>query len=111
MAYSIDIRQRVLKLYDEGKKTKQICKQLLVSPAYARRVKQRRHEPPRKVGGSRPKLDEAARAKLRGWIDEKPDATLEELRTRLAKDLNKTVSIGCLWNTLKKLKFTFKKSR
>jgi transposase len=110
MAYSTDIRERVLKLYDEGKKTKPICQQLLVSPAYARRVKQRRHEPPRKVGGSKPKLDEAARAKLREWIEQKPDATLEELRKRLASDLEITVSIGCLWNTLKKMKLTFKKS-
>jgi transposase len=110
MAYSIDIRERVLKLYDEGKKTKQVSKQLLVSPAYARRVKQRRHLPPKTIGGSKPKLDETARSTLAGWIDEKPDATLAELRKRLASDLKITVSMGCLWMTLKKMKLTFKKS-
>lgn len=111
MAYSIDIRERVLNLYDEGKKTRQVSKQMMVSPAYARRVKQRRHEPPRKVGGSKPKLDETARTTLAGWIDQKPDATLAELRKRLASDLKITVSVGCLWTTLKKMKLTFKKSR
>ena len=111
MAYSMDLRQRVLALYDEGVKTKQISKQLRVSPAWARRVKQRRDEPPRKVGGSKPKLDEAACHTLAGWIDDQPDATLEELRGRIDRELGLRVSTGCLWNTLRRMTFTFKKSR
>ena len=111
MAYSADIRERVLAAYDEGKKTKTIAKELRVSPAYARRVKQHRNEPPKTIGGSKPKLDEGARGKLSAWIAQKPDSTLEELRQRVKKELGIAVSIGCLWNTLAKLKFTFKKSR
>ena len=111
MAYSMDLRERVLALYDEGVKTKPISKQLRVSPAWARRVKQRRHEPPKKIGGSSPKLDEAARIKLLSWVEERPDATLEQLRQRVRDHLGITVSIGCLWNTLRRLKLTFKKSR
>jgi transposase len=110
MAYSNDLRQRVLVLYDEGKKTKQISRQLRVSPAWARRVKQRRHQLPRKIGGSKPKLDDAARATLLSWVECKPDLTLEELRRRIKKDLGIIVSIGCLWNTLRAMKLTFKKS-
>jgi transposase len=111
MAYSNDLRQRVLMLYDEGKKTKPISQQLRVSPAWARRVKQRRNQPPRKIGGSKPKLDDAARATLLCWIESKPDLTLEELRVRIRKDLGITVSVGCLWNTLRAMKLSFKKSR
>ena len=111
MAYSMDLRERVLRLYDEGAPTKQVAKQLRVSSAWARRVKQRRDQPPKVIGGSKPKIDEASRVKLRGWIDAKPDATLEELRQRLAQELGLVVSIGCLWTTLQKLRFTFKKSR
>lgn len=55
MAYSMDLRDRVLALYDEGVKTKQVAEQLRISPAWARRVKQRRDRPPRKVGGSVPR--------------------------------------------------------
>ena len=111
MAYSMDLRERVLALYDEGVKTKPLAQQLRISPAWARRVKQRRNEPPRKVGGSLPKLDKAARSKLASWVDQRPDATLEELRTRVKDELGVSVSVGCLWNTLRALKLTFKKSR
>src|SRR5687768_5058194 len=111
MAYSADLRQRVLDLYDEGAKTKQIAEQLRVSRPWARRVKQRRDDPPRRVGGSRPKLDAAARRTLSGWVDERPDATLEELRTRIHAQFKLDVSVGCLWNTLRAMKLTFKKSR
>jgi len=111
MAYSMDLRERVLTLYDQGLKTKPIAQRLRVSPAWARRVKQRRHEPPRKIGGSKPKLDGSARATLMRWVDEKPDATLEELRGRVAEELGVKLSIGCLWNTLRAIKLTFKKSR
>ncbi len=111
MAYSSDLRERVLALYDEDVKTKQIARQLRVSPAWARRVKQRRGEPPRKIGGSSPKLDESSRTKLLSWVEQRPDATLEELRQRVRDELGIAVSIGCLWNTLRRLKLTFKKSR
>jgi len=111
MAYSTDLRERVLALYDEGVPTKQVADQLRVSRSWARRVKQRRDQPPRKVGGSEPKLDAAARATLLRWVGQRPDATLEELRRRVAAELKVTVSIGCLWNTLRATKLTFKKSR
>jgi transposase len=111
MAYSADLRQRVLDKYDQGKKTAQISRELNVSPAYARRVKQHRHAPRKKIGGGKPKLDAGARATLGGWVAQKPDATLEELRRRIAEELSITLSIGCLWNTLRAMKLTFKKSR
>jgi transposase len=111
MAYSADLRERVLALYDEGHRTKAVCERLKVSPAWARRVKQRRHDPPKSVGGSSPKLDAAARARLSGWVDERPDATLEELRARVRDELGVSVSVGCLWNTLRAMRLTFKKSR
>src|SRR2546423_671542 len=110
MAYSADLRERVLALYDEGVTTKQVAEQLRVSPAWSRRVKQRRDQPPRKVGGSMPKLDEPARRQLSAWVDHRPDATLEELRTRVRDELGITVSVGCLWNTLRAMRLTFKKS-
>jgi transposase len=111
MAYSADLRERVLALYDEGHKTKKVCERLRVSPAWARRVKQRRHDPPKLVGGSAPKLDGSARSRLSGFVDERPDATLEELRARVRDELGVSVSVGCLWNTLRAMKLTFKKSR
>src|SRR5688500_4590634 len=111
MAYSSDLRARVLALYDEGHETKAVAERLKVSRSWARRVKQRRDEPPRSVGGSGPKLGEAARATLLDWVRQRPDATLAELRERVAAELGVVVSVGCLWNTLRRTKLTLKKSR
>jgi len=43
-AYSQDLRDRVLGCYDRGMSTKQIADVLIVSPAWARRVRQQRRE-------------------------------------------------------------------
>ena len=111
-AYSMDLRQRVLAAYDQGKKTAQIAEQFDVCPAWARRLKQRRRElgiigPLPHNAGRKPKLDESARARLREFIAAHPDATLEEMRSGLKLE----VSIGCLWTTLDQMDLRFKKSR
>ena len=53
--YSQDLRDRVLRAYDRGMKTKQIAETFAVSRSWARRVKQRRRDhgetTPRKMGG------------------------------------------------------------
>jgi transposase len=114
-AYSLDLRTRVLAACDAGRKTKQVAQQFSVSPAWVRRLKQRRREEgsiaPRPIPGGRPKLDESQRAKLSEFVQQKPDATLGELRQRLAEELQVRISIGALWETLRRMNFTFKKSR
>ena len=114
-AYSMDLRERVLALYDEGLQTQQVAHQLKVSPAWARRIKQWRAEGkpigPRPVGGSKPKLDQHARQHLARFVAEQPDATLEQLRQRIAAELHITISIGALWDTLAAMKLSRKKSR
>jgi len=114
-AYSIDLRTRVLAAIDGGKKTKEVATLFSVSPAWVRRLKQRRREDgsiaPRPIPGGKPKLDEAARAKLGEFVQQKPDATLQELRRRIADELQVRISIGALWETLRRMEFTFKKSR
>ena len=43
-AYSLDLRKRVLASCDAGHKTKQVAELYGVSPAWVRRLKQRRRE-------------------------------------------------------------------
>jgi len=106
-SYSQDLRDRVLAAYDRGMKTKEIAEIFAVSPAWARRVKQRRAETgettPRPVGGRRRwKID---RGRLAELVREHPDATLKELRSMLGVECAE--SAICV--AVRKLGFTFKK--
>ena len=111
----MDLRERALALYDEGLKTKQVAERLKVCPAWARRIKQWRNQgtsiAAKPVGGSKPKLNEDARRELARFVEEQADATLEELRRRIAAELKITISIGALWETLAAMKLSLKKSR
>jgi transposase len=115
-AYSIDLRKRVLGACDAGKKTKAVAELFSVSPAWVRRLKQRRREDngsiePRPIPGAKPKLDSTQRSKLKEFVRQTPDATLEELRARIKSQLQVTISIGALWETLRALDLPLKKSR
>ena len=107
--YAQDLRDRVLAAYDRGMKTKQIADVFQVSPAWARRVKQRRRETgettPRPMGGATViKID---RARLAELVRQRPDATLKELRAMLGVDC--VESAVCM--ALKRLGLSFKKRR
>ena len=107
--YSQDLRDRVLAAGDRGLKTKQIADVFEVSPAWVRRLKQRRRETgetgPRPMGGATLiKIDRALLAEL---VRQQPDATLEELRQRLGIQC----AISAISMALKALGLSFKKRR
>lgn len=107
--YSDDLRARVLRAYDRGMETKEVSEAFSVSPAWARRAKQRRHEAGeithRPMGGKRfQKIDRDALARL---VAERPDATLEELRS----SLRVACALSAIWAALRKLGISYKKSR
>ncbi|MBX3388154.1 MAG: transposase [Phycisphaeraceae bacterium] len=106
-AYSQDLRDRIIRAYKRGMTTSQIVRLFEVSPAWARRVKQRLTESgeagPRKVGsrGVR-KIDHERLAVL---VREQPDATLKELRERLGVQCAESA----ICRVLQKLGWSFKK--
>ena len=105
--YAQDLRDRVLAAYDRGMKTKEIADLFQVSPAWARRVKQRRRETgettPRPMGGVTViKIDLSELAKL---VERRPDATIRELHDMLGVDCSQSA----VWLALKRLGLTFKK--
>jgi transposase len=107
--YAQDLRDRVLRAYDHGMKTKQIADVFAVSAAWARRIKQRRRETgettPRSMGGATVvKIDMQQLAVL---VREQPDATAKELQQRLGSDCCES----SIYVALKRLGFTFKKRR
>ena len=107
--YSQDLRDRVLAAYGRGMKTKAIAQVFSVSPAWARRLKQRLREAgessPRPMGGKR--FEKIDRARLAELVEQQPDATLEELRIRLGA----VCGISAVCAALKKLGLSFKKRR
>ena len=107
--YSQDLRDRVLAAYDRGERTRFIATTFAISPAWARRVKQRRRETgetrPRPMGG--PKVVKIDRARLADLVHQQPDATLAELRDRLGVK----VALSAVSMALKALGLSFKKRR
>ena len=107
-AYSMDLRERVLADCDAGQTTKPVAERYGVSRTWVRSLKQRRRETgeiaPRKGGNRKRKID---RARLAGLVRDDPDATLAELRERLAI----RCALSSIWTVLRDLKLTFKKSR
>jgi len=107
--YAQDLRDRVLSAYDRGMSTRQIADVFDVSPAWARRVKQRRREngetSPRPMGGVRVvKIDLTRLAEL---VAQQPDATLKELREKLGV----ACAESAICMALKRLRLSFKKRR
>lgn len=107
--YSQDLRDRVLRAYDGGMKTKQIASIFHVSASWARRVKQRRRETgettPRRMGS--PGVTIVDRAQLASLVCQHPDATLVELRNMLGIQC----ALSTLSEALKQMGYSFKKKR
>ena len=108
--YSMDLRKRVLAACDAGLQTSEVAEKFEVSPAWVRRLKQRRREtgeiaPRQGKTGPKPKLQDHTE-ELERLVEETPDATLEELR----QQLNVAVSVATICRALKALGITLKKS-
>jgi transposase len=111
-AYSLDLRKRVLGACDAGKGTKEVARLFEVSPAWVRRLKQRRRElntisPLPRKNGPNPKLTPQHRARLREAVEAQPDITLVELKHKLKL----SASVPTICRTLRALGLSFKKSR
>jgi transposase len=111
-AYSLDLRKRVLAACDAGRGTKEVARLFEVSPAWVRRLKQRRRElntiePLPKKNGPDPLLTAQHRARLRQAVERQPDITLLELKDKLKL----SASVPTLCRALRSLGLSFKKSR
>jgi len=112
-SYSQDLRDRVLAAADRGMPTKQVAETFAVSPAWVRRLKQRRRETGETAARKRgspgvPKID---RDLLVALVAEQRDATGPELRDRLAERTGVRVTDSAIYMALKQLGFSYKKRR
>lgn len=108
-SYPQELRDRVLAAYDRGMKTSAIADIFQVSPAWARRIKQRRRDTgqtaPRPRGGATVVKIDINR--LRELVQQQPDATIRELHQRLGV----ACSLSAVGMALQRLNITFKKRR
>ena len=107
-AYSMDLRERVLADCDEGIGTTAVAAKYRVSPAWVRRLKQRRKatgETAPRTASHRPPTWAPHAEAIRAAIAATPDATLAELRQRLALPF----SIATLHRAIAAAGLTFKK--
>jgi transposase len=109
--YSLDLRQRVLAALDASEGSQpEIARRFRVSVSFITRLLQRRRQtgsvdPAPHGGGHPPALDRAGRRKLRQLVREQPDATLEELASRVGVPCGRMA----IFRALRKLKITRKR--
>lgn len=109
-AYSQDLRLRVLAKCDAGKSSNEVAKLFDVSPAWVRRLKQRRRElntiePLPRRYGPHPTFTSVHDEELKALVAQQPDATLKELQARLSVK----VHVSRICRALKKLELSVKK--
>ena len=110
VAYSQDLRERVMAAVDGGLSVYSAAPMFRVSEALGRRRATGDVTAHKSGGGPKPKLaayDETLRAQLA----QKAAITLVELQAWLANDHGVKVSVGCLWARVRYLGLTLKKSR
>lgn len=113
MAFSLDLRSRILRAYDNGQGTRlDIAKRFCVSLGMVKKLLSQR----RKIGHIRHLHDRAGRKKtilpehrdaIRKHLAEKPDMTLAELRTALGL----TCTLTAIHYVLADMNLTLKKRR
>jgi transposase len=110
-AYSLDLRARVLAACDDGMGTAEVAETFSVSPAWVRRIKQRRREtgelgPRRRTRLGPTRALEGRDEELRQLVRDYPGLVAEEYRDRLGVP----VAVITVWRSLRRLGLTYKKS-
>jgi transposase len=110
-AYSMDLRERVAKAWDEIGDADDIAATFRVSRAWVHRLIQRRRDTgsiaPRPQTKFRSRVLAGQEARLTALIAARPDATLAEIREALPT----TAALSTLWLEIDRLGLTVKKNR
>ena len=110
-AYSLDLRKRVARAFDQGTPPAAVAEQFDVSVAWVYRLVQRRRDTgsiePRKQTKFRGRaLSRDQEVRLVALITARPDATLAELQHALPT----RAALSTLWRTIGRLGLTVKKN-
>ena len=117
MAYSLDLRKKIVRAYDQGQASQRALAELFgVSRSFVEKLLARRRATGQVAalphgGGRRAKCAEPEVDLLRRYIAEKPDASLAEVCRLLHDELDTEVSPSAVSRLLGKLGLPRKKSR
>ena len=114
--YADDLRRKLLQAHDRGEGTlEQLAQRFSVSAPWAWKISAQRKRSgqmervEQRRGGNR-KVTAEVQERLHGWVQAQPDLTLAELQQKLAKTHHLQVSIGRLWQVLRRMGLRLKKS-
>jgi transposase len=112
-AYSLDLRERVVAMVDDGEAVRTVASAFDVSVSsvvkWAQRARATGSAAAKAMGGKRPFLLAQQRDWLVGRLEEKPDLTLHALLEVLRRR-GTVVSCDTLWRFLRREEITFKKN-
>ena len=109
---SLDLRERIMACYDEGKLTQQeVAERFRVSLGLVKKLRAQRQEtgdlaPRHHKSGRKPLLTASHRHRIGQLIKEQPDITLAEMREALALHC----TLPAIHYVVRDLKLTFKKN-
>ena len=114
---SDDLRRKILYAYDQGEGTLgELADRFHVSLGWAKKISAARnrtgqaervpHHP-----GRKPKVGSEDRQQVKAWFVAQPDLTLSEVRQKLLAQFHISLSMGQVWQLVRKLGLRLKKSR
>jgi transposase len=114
-AYSIDLRQKIVKVYEQGQTSiRKVAAQFDVSKAFVQKLlKQKQtlgHIQPQKQGGHLKSVLSASRNQLAEMVEKYPDATLSEYCEYWLEQYKQSVSPSMMCRELQKLELPRKKN-
>jgi transposase len=114
-AYSVDLRERVLGLAEEGVSVRQAAGRFEVGISTAivwvRRLRESGESKARKQGKPRGSKLDIHEAFLLDLVKAQPDITLEEMQEALLREHGFKTSLATIWRFFDSRKITFKKNR
>jgi transposase len=114
-AYSLDLRQRVVAAYDEGKGSiAEVAEQFNVGQTFVKKMLRQQREtgsvaPLAHGGGRQPSLSDKEHRLLRQKVKEQPDVSLSELQEHLAAKAGLAVSLPTIHRSLRSARLSHKK--
>lgn len=114
-AYSLDFREKIIHIYfTERMSVRKVAKRFGVATSFVEKLLKQLREtgdilPKPHAGGPKPKLNEAQLKLVKALVEADNDATLDQLRQRLADETSISISRATMGRILQQLGLTRKK--